>query len=403
MFYKLMLLICALLSILNLCGCKKGEPTKEVVKVFAPTWFLPEEDAGVAHSLSVFNREFPDARVEFIAAAGRWEQILQKLVLMCSGGQIPDVIWFRPEWIEVVIEKCVAPMDGADLSNYFSRLVESITHSGKVYGIPYEVGVRVVWLRSDILKATGVALPDKAWTVEDFLDVLLKLQNYGGKGSFRYAFAFPAADDVRSAYQALALVASFGGDLSDLKSEQTKRATEDIFKFYRTIVDRGFAPREIYQSTQGLVYSGLREKWYAAALGGSWELKGCKDVGLEVFPVLPPVVENSQTPATYADIWAVGLSPVGASKKSAQRLVDILTSKESQLARVENGLLSARRDVYSSQPHWLFFMEHAQTLRISEESLKFLESFAHAIHLVTKGDWTEEQAMEYVFGAASNK
>lgn len=400
---KRILLFCVLLSILALCVCSKNEPTEKIVKVFAPSWFLAEADAGVAQSLSVFKREFPDVRVEFIAAAGRWEQVLQKLILMCASGEMPDVVWFRPEWGEVIAKKCVAPVEDADLSAYFPKLAEAAIYDGKIYGVPYEVGVRVVWLRFDVFKSAGIDAPTAAWTVDEFLDVLSKLQNYDGKKNFKYAFAFPAADDIRSAYQALALISSFGGELNDLKGERTKIAVKKLFRFYRTAVERGSAPKEIYQSSQGLVYSGLREKWYASAVGGSWEKKGFKEAGIDVVPVFPPVMESAQKSATYADVWAVGLSPVGISKKAALRLVEILTSKESQRVRVGDALLSARSDAYSSQSPWLSLLEHSQTLQVTGESLQFLESLARAIHLVAKGDWTEDEAVKYVFGDGVEK
>lgn len=402
MFSKRILFFCALSLILILCGCGKDEPTEKVVRVFAPSWFLAEADAGVAKSLSIFKKEFSDVRVEFFAAAGRWEQVLQKLVLMCAGGDIPDVVWFRPEWGEIIFQKCIAPIDGVDFSAYFLKLAEAAIYDGKVYGIPYEVGVRVVWLRADVFESAGFSTAVVTWTADEFLDTLLRLRKHNSKASFRYAFAFPAADDIRSAYQALALIASFGGELSDLKSERTKNLVRELFRFYRNAIERGLTPKEIYQNSQGLVYSGMREKWYASALGGSWEKNGYKEARVDVIAAFPPTIGDAQKPSTYADVWAVGLSPIGASKKAARRFVELLTSRESQLARVKSGLLSARKDVYDSQSPWLLLLECSQTLRISGESLKFLESLARAIHLVAKGDWTEEQAVNYVFGDGAN-
>src|SRR5581483_10041896 len=146
----------------------------------------------------------------------QWNTHLQKFDATLAGGNTPDVI----EMGNTEMTKYMAAGAFADItadkgkfpnsSSWLKGLEQSSTYGGKLYGVPYYAGSRVVIYRTDYWKQAGLK---KAPTSQaQFLADGKKLQaKFGAKDKTFSAF-YVAGPDW---YTALGWVYDFGGKIAD--------------------------------------------------------------------------------------------------------------------------------------------------------------------------------------------
>ena len=145
----------------------------------------------------------------------QWDTHLQKFDATLAGGNGPDVI----EMGNTEMTKYMAAGAFADItadkskfpnsSTWLKGLKDSATYNGKLFGVPYYAGSRVVIYRTDHFKKVGIT---KAPTsLSQFVADGKKLQaKYGAKDKTFSAF-YVAGPDW---YSALAYVYDYGGQIA---------------------------------------------------------------------------------------------------------------------------------------------------------------------------------------------
>jgi N,N'-diacetylchitobiose transport system substrate-binding protein len=180
-------------------------------------WLQVDAQSGWPDVIAAANKQFqsdhPGATVD--VQYQTWDTHLQKFDATLAGGNTPDVI----EMGNTEMTKYMAAGAFADLTadkskfpnsaNWLTGLAKSAMYNGKVLGVPYYAGSRVVIYRTDYFKKAGIAKTPT--TLADFLADGKKLvAAYGAKDKTFSAF-YVAGPDW---YSALAYVYDYGGKIA---------------------------------------------------------------------------------------------------------------------------------------------------------------------------------------------
>ncbi len=153
-----------------------------------------------------------------------WGTHLQKFDATLAGGNTPDVI----EMGNTEMTKYMAAGAFQDLtadkgsfpnsSTWLAGLAASGRYNGKLYGVPYYAGSRVVTYRTDLFKKAGLKVPTSLAQFAAVGPTLL--QKFGKKG---FSPVYIAGTDW---YFAMSFVADYGGNIATRVSGKWKGALD---------------------------------------------------------------------------------------------------------------------------------------------------------------------------------
>lgn len=120
-------------------------------------------------------------RMVLAVESSPWQQYWDKMQVQLAAGTAPDLIWMSGAMFLNLVEKG-GLLDLADLiastkfdiSKYYTQ-PEIFEWQGKYYGMPWSMGVQVLYVNKTAFEEAGVALPpekwdDPSWTWVEFLD-----------------------------------------------------------------------------------------------------------------------------------------------------------------------------------------------------------------------------------------
>jgi N,N'-diacetylchitobiose transport system substrate-binding protein len=143
-----------------------------------------------------------------------WGDHLQKFDATLAGGNTPDVIEMgNTEMVKYMAAGAFADLTSfksgfANSANWLAGLAKSGMYGGKVYGVPYYAGSRVVTYRTDLWKKAGIA--GAPTSLAQFTTDAAKLAKAGaGVKGFSPVY-LPGTDW----YFAMAFVYDFGGSIA---------------------------------------------------------------------------------------------------------------------------------------------------------------------------------------------
>jgi len=245
-------------------------------------WLQTDAQSGwpgvVAAANQQFQSDHPGTTVNIQYQS--WGDHLQKFDATLAGGGGPDVI----EMGNTEMTKYMAAGAFADLSSYKSTfansgswlkgLAASGVFNGKLYGVPYYAGSRVVTYRTDLFKKAGInKLPNS--TAAFVADAQKLLAKNKGKG---FSPLYIAGTDW---YVAMGFVFDYGGGIAQRISGQWKGllATPNslagltAYKNFFTAVSRASKttdeahpnPYDVY--AQGQAASMIGPSWFSCCVG----------------------------------------------------------------------------------------------------------------------------------------
>jgi multiple sugar transport system substrate-binding protein len=113
---------------------------------------------------TLFEKENPGIKIEFLAAAQSYEDLSQKVVRGAMIGDTPDVIYqglsllrnLVDRDLAVSLDPFIAKAGGADKLGYDQGMLRIGEQKGQHYGIPFAVSTPVIYVNLDLLKTAGV-------------------------------------------------------------------------------------------------------------------------------------------------------------------------------------------------------------------------------------------------------
>ena len=264
-----------------------------------------------------------------------WGTHLQKFDATLAGGNAPDVIEMgNTEMTKYMAAGAFQDLtsDKASLPNsstWLEGLAASGRFGGKLYGVPYYAGSRVVTYRKDLFKSAGVTVPG---SLADFTAAAKKLAAKNAQRGFSPVYI--AGTDW---YVAMSFVYDHGGSIATrvsgkwkgtLDSEKAIAGLTAYKNFYtaasrasKTTDENNPTPYSVY--AQGLVGSMLGPGWFTCCVGDKYK-------GQTGQFVMPSRTKGQPMPGFLggSDLAV----PVGADKALAVEWIKAYTSNTSMTA-----------------------------------------------------------------------
>ena len=207
-------------------GAASSAPTKRAANNLT-VWLQVDAQSGwpgvVSAATAAFQKQHPGVTVN--VQYQNWGTHLGKFDATLAGGNTPDVIEMgNTEMTKYMAAGAFQDLTSAkssfDNSNtWLEGLAASGRYSGKLYGVPYYAGSRVVTYRTDQYKAAGIKSTPKSLT-QFTADAAKLSKKYGKKG---YSPVYIAGTDW---YVAMGFVYDYGGKIATQVSGKWKGLLE---------------------------------------------------------------------------------------------------------------------------------------------------------------------------------
>jgi N,N'-diacetylchitobiose transport system substrate-binding protein len=175
--------------------------------------------AAVKAANAAFAKKHPETKVN--VQYQTWNTHLQKFDATLAGGNTPDVL----ELGNSEMSKYMAAGAFADLtadrgklpnsSIWLKGLADSASYDGKLYGVPYYAGARIVVYRTDMWKQAGVRNTPRS--LNQLMADGKKIQQRFGANDKTFSAFYVAGQDW---YSALGYVYDYGGQIATLANGQ---------------------------------------------------------------------------------------------------------------------------------------------------------------------------------------
>jgi len=340
----------ALALCLALSSCSAPKNTSVASLEF---WAMGREGEVVQELMPEFERRNPGVRVRVQQIP--WTAAHEKLLTAFVGDSTPDVAQLGNTWVPELVAlgaladltRRVGSHGGEPPPSQFPGIWATNVIDGAVYGIPWYVDTRVLFLRTDLLARAGVAAPPRTWSA--WRDAMSRVKAL--PGGERYGILLPTsewAQPVLLGIQAGATLLRDGDRYGAFRAPEFRRG----FSFYLSLFEDRLAPA-LNANQVANVYQQFGEGFFAMYITGPWNLGEFR----------------RRLPAALADTWATaplpapdwaewpGLSLAGGSslvvfrrsprQDAAWRLIAYLSEAEQQEAFFRaSGDLPANREAW---------------------------------------------------------
>src|SRR5512144_3197186 len=175
----------AMLAAASACGRSAG--TGAPIEL----WALGREGEMVERLMPEFERRHPGLKVRVQQLP--WSAAHEKLLTAYVGDALPDVVQVGSTWIpELTALGALEPLDARldatpDMprADFFPGVLAIHVIDGRTMAIPWYVDTRVLFYRSDLLRAAGASKPPATW--DDWLTLMGQLTKPPG----HYALFLP--------------------------------------------------------------------------------------------------------------------------------------------------------------------------------------------------------------------
>jgi len=169
----------------------KAPPAKAAKVVEFLAWGGPTDIKAVQKVTAGFLEKYPDYVVK--VTIGPWGAVsgspfYTKLQTMVAGGVPPDISWFQGwMWQPYADKGVLAPLDDFIKRDNFTDPFPDVTGShqtterdGKTWMVPMEQPTMVMLYAKKHFDEAGIPYPTDDWTLEEFLDIAVKLTDTSG-------------------------------------------------------------------------------------------------------------------------------------------------------------------------------------------------------------------------------
>ncbi len=291
-----------------------------------------------------------------------------------------------------------------DLSDFYAGTIELGSNEGKVWMLPTEVLVRVIYYNQDLFDARGVSYPEFGWTWDDFLSKALALRDPDAD-VFGYAETDGMLDSLGYIYQ------HGGGILDDMQNPSrvtlNDPLTIEALEWYAALLhehDAALKENQVFKvggSLESGVYLGqigMWTGWFAERGGGGgpeydWPSEWKMRWGMV------PLPSDAQS-AIPAIVFGHVISSQAANPDVCWKWITFLTEQ----VQTPYNMTPARRSLVESADYeQLVGGDVAATARQSMESAVMLSPamvefmpfgvYFRALDAITSGRSTPQEAM----------
>lgn len=378
-FFTACILACSLFS-----GCSSNhsyEETKTVLRFSA--WGSQSETEILKPILEDFEKENPDIKVDFLHIP---QNYFQKLHLLFASSLAPDVVFlnnfYSPKYISAGLLEDLTPYFEKEINDkiFFEKSLESSSCNKKLYVIPRDVSVLVVYYNKEIFDRYNIPYPSKNWTIQDFKKTAKSLTKDTDKDGATDIWGVGFEKDPL--FWLPFLFSEDGAAHEDGKALIYSEKSINALQNYADLVNKDkSAPNKAQSASLTMAQLFIQGK-LAMQISGRWLVpKYRNDVGFEWDVVNFPQGENGSV--VGLDSSGYGVSTSSKHKPEAIKLIKYLSSKKSMEKISQSGLIvPARKDVASSDAFLLkslnprnaeVFLEAIKTAKLTPVSANYQE------------------------------
>ena len=318
-------------ALLALAACADASAREETVLEF---WGMGREGEVVETLVRDFERENPGIRVRVQQIP--WTAAHEKLLTAHVGEATPDVAQLGNTWVpEFEALDALEPLDGwvqrstvIDPADYFRGIWQTNVVDSVLYGIPWYVDTRVIFYRTDLLRAAGYDAVPTTWT--EWRTSMERIRDRAGPGE--WAALLPTNEWALAAIlglQAGSPLLKDGGRYGAFSDSAFRRAFEFYVGLYRDSLAPPYADRQVSN-----IFQEFARGRFAMYITGPW------NVG-EFRRRLPPDVPWTTAPLPGPTGAESGVSNAGGSSlvlfrgspdpEAAWKLIEFLSRPDVQL------------------------------------------------------------------------
>jgi len=237
-------------------------------------WAMGREAEVVAELLPAFYARHPEIRVRVQQLP--WTAAHEKLLTAYAGAALPDLCQLGNTWLpELTALDALEPLDarvasaGIARDDYFAGILDTNlmpTPGGdRLFGLPWYVDTRVLFYRSDLLRAAGHAEPPRSWA--EWRTSMRAVRQLGGGRSYGALLPLNEPEPLFAlALQQGALLAA-----DDTRGAFSQAAFRRALGFYAGIFHEGLAPA-MANSQISNVWDEFARGLFAFYVSGPWNI-----------------------------------------------------------------------------------------------------------------------------------
>lgn len=325
----------ATVATLALTGCGTGSNGAETgsdgrTKIIVDMWAGGEKDiAAIKKQIEIAQTALPDIEIELRTAP--WGDFFTKLTTNMGTGNMACVTGMNSgklsDFKEGFAELTEADLTTAGLksSDLAPGATEILSHSGTMYGVPFDMATMLVYYNVDMVKAAGAPEPRIGWSFTDF-EATAKAATTGDK----HGFAVGMGD-----FQWQALPIARAG-LQPVTAEGTLDIANPAFVEAATWYSGLVTEQQVALPVASASDAGWGEEQYsngnaAMAVDGTWNAVSylSNDAGFEVGMVNLPAPESGRSLGLVLGS-GYGIAKTCQNKEAALKVLGALLSKEAQ-------------------------------------------------------------------------
>ena len=256
-----------------------------------------------------------------------WTAAHEKLLTAYAGGSLPDLCQLGNTWLpEFTALDALAPLDarvaaaGIDRGDYFTGILDTnlmpTAQGSQLFGLPWYVDTRLLFYRTDLLQAAGVARVPQSWP--EWLEAMRAIKRHAPAGveantGPRFGALLPLNEPDPLFAMALQQGALLRAD--DTRGAFAQPAFRRALSFYAEVFREGLAPA-MNAAQISNVWDEFARGMFTFYVSGPWNIG-------EFRRRLPQAVQNSWATAPLPGPDGLGVSTAGGSSlvlfKSSRR------------------------------------------------------------------------------------
>ena len=364
-------------------------------------WELSVGEELMRSLLDKFERQNPNIRVKFQQLS--WDYGLDKVITSIAADNAPDVVELGTDWVPQfsssgVLQDLTQPL--TPLKDQF-LLWDSVTYQGRLYGIPWLAGTRILFYNRELFAQAGLN-PDHPPATWKELYEAAKAVNALGPGI--YGIGLHVGEPYAPWQQFLPFAWGNGGRVLDSDWSRSLLAEPPVveaLQFYRSLKPYALVER------QPQVNQLFAEGRVGIQLSGSWNFAVIPRINPMLnygVGLLPKPAPHRGTPASFAGGEILVILESSRHSEAALKLILFLTEEEQAMAIVEaqRNIVPAvqsaiRHPYYKSHPEQRLVFEqvrYAVPPPAHPAWVQMQEKLTRAIEEVILNDRDPKEALE---------
>lgn len=212
-----------------------------------------------------YEEEHPNVKIKNTALP--YNQFLEQVLIMTSGGSSPDVLQIHGSMVSTLVSSgALTPLDNLiseeTQNDFFENVKEPLYYDGKLMATPWVPSPNVLYYNKTLLNQAGYTEPPKTWQEMKQMAVDISALGTTENGSKVYGFGLATKKLAGAGYCYLPWIWTYGGDLVNAQGEVTMDTPEVILALTET---KELLAAEI--SPIGLEVNDLRNLFAQGQLG----------------------------------------------------------------------------------------------------------------------------------------